>query len=77
MTIAAVRDLVMRLNVSTGALAALAVHLEELVRGVPLDPAIRTEIDHLLATLGANEMLSGVDPAELKPVLAEIRMTLL
>lgn len=77
MTIAAVRDLVMRLNVSTGALAALGVALEERVRGVPLDPAIKTEIDHLLAVLGANEMLNGVDPAELKPVLAEIRMTLL
>ena len=77
MTIGAVRDLVMRLNVSTGALAALGVALEERVKGVPLDPAIKTEIDHLLAALGANEMLDGVDPAELKPVLAEIRMTLL
>jgi hypothetical protein len=77
MTIAAVRDLIMRLNVSTGALAALGLHLEEMVRGVPLDPAIRTEVDHLLTALGADEMLRGVDPAELKPVLAEIRMTLL
>src|SRR6266511_4819979 len=77
MTIGAVRDLVMRLNVSPGALAALGVALEKQVRGVPLDPAIKTEIDHVLAALEATEMLDGVDPAELKPVLAEIRMTLL
>jgi len=77
MTIGAVRDLIMRLNVSTGALAALGVALDERVSGVALDPAIKTEIDHLLAALGANKMLDGVDPAELRPVLAEIRMTLL
>src|SRR5262245_40357276 len=77
MTIAAVRDLIMRLSVSTGALAALGVALDERVSGAALDPAIKTEIDHLLAALGANEMLDGVDPAELRPILAEIRMTLL
>jgi SAM-dependent methyltransferase len=77
MTIAGVRDLIMRLNVSTGALAALGVALEERVSGVALDPAIKTEIDHLLAALGANKMLDAVDPAELRPILAEIRMTLL
>src|SRR4030095_3424707 len=77
MTIAAVRDLIMRLNVSTGALAALGVALGERVNGVALDLAIKTEIDHLLAALGADKMLDEVDPAELRPILAEIRMTLL
>jgi 2-polyprenyl-3-methyl-5-hydroxy-6-metoxy-1,4-benzoquinol methylase len=77
MTIAAVRDLIMRLNVSTGALAALGVALDERVNGVALDLAIKTEIDHLLAALGADKMLDEVDPAELRPILAEIRMTLL
>jgi SAM-dependent methyltransferase len=77
MTSGAIRDLVMRLNVSTGALATLGMALEERVRGVPLDPAIKTEIDHLLAAFRATEMLDGVDPAELEPILAEIRMTLL
>src|SRR5215475_13617038 len=77
MTIGAVRDLVTRLNVYTGALAALAVALEERVRGVPLGPAIKTEVDRVIAALGAGEMLDGVDRAELKPILAEIRLTLL
>ena len=62
MTIGAVRDLIMRLNVSTGALAALGVALDERMSGVALDPAIKTEIDHLLAALGANKMLEVVIP---------------
>jgi len=51
MTIGAVRELVMRLSVPTGALAALGVALEERVAGVALDPSIKTEIEHLLAAL--------------------------
>src|SRR5262249_10473853 len=77
MTIGAIRDLVMRLSVSTGALAALGAAIEERVRGVALDPAIKAEIDRLLAVLGANRILDGVDPADLRPILGEIRMTLL
>jgi SAM-dependent methyltransferase len=77
MTIGALRDLVMRLSVSTGALAALGAALEARVRSVQLDPAIKTEIDQLLVALGTNESLDEVDAADLKPVLAEIRMTLL
>jgi hypothetical protein len=72
MTIGALRDLVMRLSVSTGALAALGAALEARVRGVQLDPAIKTEIDQLLVALGTNESLDEVDAADLKPVLAEI-----
>lgn len=77
MTIEAVRDLLMRLSASTRAIAALGLALDERVKGAPLDPAIKTEIDHVLAALGASEMLDEINPAELKPVLAEIRMTLL
>jgi 2-polyprenyl-3-methyl-5-hydroxy-6-metoxy-1,4-benzoquinol methylase len=77
MAIEAVRDLLMRLETSTRALAALGLALDERVQGVPLDPAIRTEIDHVLAALGARDMLEGVTATELTPLLAEIRMTLL
>ena len=77
MTIEAVRDLVIRLTVSTGSLAALGLTLDERVTGAQLDPAIKAEIDHLLGALGARGMLDGVSSAELKPVLAEIRTTLL
>src|SRR5262245_23532031 len=77
MTIEAVRDLVMRLKISTSALAALGVALDERVTGTRLDPAIKTEIDSLLDALGARGMLEGVSTTELKPVLAETRTTLL
>jgi len=46
-------------------------------RAFPLDPAIKTEIDHVLVALGAPDLLEGVTAAELTPLLAEIRMTLL
>jgi predicted O-methyltransferase YrrM len=77
MTIEAVRDLFMRLDASTRALAALGLAVDERVHGVPLDPAIETEIDHVLAALGAPDILEGVTATELTPLLAEIRMTLL
>lgn len=77
MTIEAVRDLFMRLDASTRALAALGLAVDERVQGVPLDPAIETEIDHVLAALGAPDILEGVTATELTPLLAEIRMTLL
>jgi hypothetical protein len=77
MTIEAVRDLLMRLDASTRALAALGLAVDERVQGVPLDPAIKTEIDHVLTALGARDMLEGLTAAELTPLLAEIRLTLL
>ena len=77
MTIEAVRDLLMRLDAATRALSALGLAVDERVQGVPLDPAIKTELDHVLAALGARDLLAGLTAAELTPVLAEIRMTLL
>lgn len=77
MAIERVRELVTRLTVATRSLVALGLALDEAIGNKPLAPAIRTEIDHVLAALGGVEMLEGVDPAALKPLLAEIRMTLL
>ena len=77
MSIEAVRELLVRLDASTRALAALGLAVDERVQGVPLDPAIKTEIDGALAALGARDMLEGLTAAELTPVLTQIRMTLL
>jgi hypothetical protein len=77
MTIEAVRDLLARLSASTRAMAALGLALDERVKSTALDPATRGEIDHVLAAPGADGILDGVDAAQLKPALAEIRMTLL
>jgi hypothetical protein len=46
MTIEATRDLATRLIVSTGALAAFGLALEERATGLQLDPAIKAEVDH-------------------------------
>jgi len=77
MTIEAVSALVTRLGASTLALAALGALLEERIGGTRIDPALRAEIDRLVAELGAHEMLTGVDPSQLKSVVADIRSTLL
>lgn len=77
MTIEAISQLVMRLGASTLALASLGAVLEEKAGGARPDPAIRGEIERLLGTLGVPERLSGVEPAQLGPVIADIRSTLL
>jgi SAM-dependent methyltransferase len=77
MTIEATRDLATRLIVSTGALAAFGLALEERATGLQLDPAIKAEVDHTLGALGARDVLDGVDHRVLRPLLAEIRTTML
>lgn len=77
MTIEAVSQLVMRLGASTLALASLGAVLEEKTGGARLDPAIKGESERLLETLGVPQMLSGVEPAQLGTVIADIRSTLL
>ena len=77
MTIEAVSQLVARLGASTLALASLGALLEEKIGGARLDPAIKGESERLLETLGIPEVLRGVDPAQLGPVIADIRSTLL
>ncbi len=57
MTISTIRDLVLRLSVSTGTLSALGAALEERVLSVPLDPAVKAEP----ARLPNSHRLSRID----------------
>lgn len=77
MTIEAIGQLATRLSASTLALASLGAVLEEKTGGARLDPAIKGEIERLVETFGVPEMLSGVEPSELGPVVADVRSTLL
>jgi hypothetical protein len=77
MTIEATRDLATRLIVSTGAQAAFGLALEERAPSLQLDPAIKAEVDHTLGALGARDVFHGVDHRVLRPLLAEIRTTML
>ena len=77
MTIEATRDLATRLIVSTGTLAAFGLALEDRATDLQLDPAIKAEVDGILGALGARDVLDGVDQSVLRPLLAEIRTTML
>jgi SAM-dependent methyltransferase len=76
MTIEAVRELATRLQVASGAYAALGAALDAHANGSKLDPSVRDEIHRLLAAHGADSILEEVGPASLAPVIAEIRATL-
>ncbi len=75
MTIEAVRNLQARLHQSTAALSALGLALNERVKGAPLDPAVSAEVSRVLAALGCPD-LQAIDAAQLRQVLAQIRMVL-
>lgn len=77
MTMEAVSQLVTRLGASTYALVVLGAVLEEKTGGARLDPSIKAESERFLGMLGVPEMLSGVEGAQLGPVIAEIRSILL
>lgn len=77
MSLTALRDLVARLNLSAGALAALGAAIDCQASGKALDPAIQPHVDAVVDALGARELMAGLSAAELQPVLAEIRLTVL
>jgi SAM-dependent methyltransferase len=76
-SIDAVRELVARLNGSVLALAALDLALEAHSSGVALAPNLEAPVNEVLRALGAQDVMRDVDRAALKPLLAEIRMTVL
>ena len=74
---ASLRDLVARLSLSAGALSVLGAAIDGRTTGRPFDPSIQLHVDAVLDVLGARELIEGQSPAELQPVLAEIRLTML
>jgi hypothetical protein len=77
MILAALRDVVARLNLSAGALIGLGVALDARTCGKPIEPALQPRLDAVLDALGVRQLIEGLSPAELQPVLAEIRLTIL
>jgi SAM-dependent methyltransferase len=73
MSIEALRDVVAQLTSQASALAVLGAELRARVSGKPLDPALRAHTDSLLREAGALQALEGTSPAEVAPLLAEIR----
>ena len=71
------RAVVARLNLSAGTLMALGFALDARAGGKPIGPALQPRLDAVVDALGARQFLEGLSPAELQPVLAELRLTML
>lgn len=74
MAIEAVRETLARLTTSANALAVLGAAFDARASGEALDPSIRPYVDEALAALGLAGALDGVDAAELRPLLGELRV---
>jgi len=68
------RDLVTRLTVSSNALAALALFLNQKITGTQPDPSIQPYIDEVIDALGMREILENASAPQLIPVQAEIQI---
>jgi SAM-dependent methyltransferase len=73
MSIETLRDVVAQLSAQASALAVLGAELRARVSGKPLHPAVRAHAEALLREAGAMQALEGTSPAEVAPLLAEIR----
>jgi len=73
MSIEALRDVVAGLTRSASALGALAAAMDARASGAPLDPRLRPHVDEVIAALGVDEALDAAGPAQLRPLLGEIR----
>lgn len=73
MSIEALRELVAQLSASASALAVLGAELQSRISGTPIHPALRAQADDLLREAGALAALEGTAPADVAPLLAEIR----
>ncbi len=74
MSIDALREILVRLNVSANALAVVGAALDARASGNALDLIIRPHVDEVLAAMGASEALEGISPAEIRSLLGEIRV---
>jgi len=71
---AALRSLLNELNTSAGALAGLTAALEARAAGHPLAPGLAAAVQAVLDALGVRDALAALAPAELRPLLAELRV---
>jgi SAM-dependent methyltransferase len=76
MSVQALREFINRHNASGAGLAALAAALDAHVSGSPLNSALASRVQELLATLGMGDALENVGVQDMKPLLAELRFTL-
>jgi SAM-dependent methyltransferase len=77
MSLEQLREIVGRLQVSAGALGAVAAALDARSGGSALSVRIEPHVAAVLAELGVPAAGRGVDPNELKPLLAEARIGML
>jgi SAM-dependent methyltransferase len=73
MSIEALRDIVAGLTRSASALGALAAAVDARASGLPLDPRLRPHVDEVVAALGVGGALDAAGPAQLRPLLGEMR----
>jgi SAM-dependent methyltransferase len=73
----AFRELITRLSLSAGALTVVGAAIDAKVTGNPIEPDIQPHVDAVLDALGARDAITELGATELRPVLAEIRMTFL
>ena len=72
-----VRELTHRLIISTEALSALGVAIEEQIGGTTLTPKIEAQAKEITRILGVSEELEGASKEALGALLAEIRIAFL
>lgn len=75
--IANLRTIVGRLSVSAGTLSVLGAALDAKVSGTTVSPALQPYFDGMLQTMGARTSLDAIPAEALRPLLAEIRMSML
>jgi SAM-dependent methyltransferase len=73
----AFRELITRLSLSAGALTVVGAAIDAKVTGNPLEPDIQPHVDAVLDALGARAAITELGAPELRPALAEIRLTFL
>src|SRR5215813_3185430 len=73
MNIETLKEIVARLNASASAVAFLGAALDARLTGKPLPPTLAPHVADVLEAIGAKSALENVSPADLAPVLAEIR----
>jgi hypothetical protein len=64
MTLAVLRDVVARLNLSAGALIGLGLALDARTCGKPIEPTLQPRLDAVLDALGVRQLIEGLSPAD-------------